>query len=94
MEVFFVDAIPLTAVGKVFKPALRWDATQRAVARMLADLQSGPVAIKVEVGAHASHGSLIAVGVSGCPAAEQAALAEKIHERLNPLVARHEIAWG
>jgi fatty-acyl-CoA synthase len=94
VEIFFVDAIPLTAVGKVFKPALRWDATQRAVARMLADLQSVGTAIKVEVGAHASHGSLIAVAISGCPVAGQAALAEKIHERLNPLVARHEIAWS
>ncbi len=28
VELTFVDAIPLTAVGKVFKPALRWDATR------------------------------------------------------------------
>ncbi len=93
VEVYFTDAIPLTAVGKVFKPALRWDATQRAVTRMLADLQADAVAIRVEVRAHESHGSLIAVAISGCAAAEQPALAERIHERLNPLVARHEIAW-
>jgi fatty-acyl-CoA synthase len=94
VEIFFIDVIPLTAVGKVFKPALRWDATQRAVTRMLADLRPDAVAIEVEVGAHASHGTLITVGVVGCLEAGQAALAEKIRERLNPLVARHEITWS
>ena len=93
VEIFFVEAIPLTAVGKVFKPALRWDATRSVVSRMLADLQSQAVAIAVEVGAHASHGSLVAIRISGAPAAAQAALAAQIHERLNPLVVRHEIAW-
>lgn len=31
VEVFIVDHIPVTAVGKIFKPALRLDATQRAL---------------------------------------------------------------
>lgn len=34
-HVYVVDALPMTAVGKVFKPALRCDATQRAVSREL-----------------------------------------------------------
>ena len=93
VAVYFVDAIALTAVGKVFKPALRWDATQRAVRRMLADLQSSAVTIKVEVSAHATHGGLIAVAVTGVAAAERAQLAQRIHERLNPLATRHEIVW-
>jgi fatty-acyl-CoA synthase len=93
VAVYFVDAIPLTAVGKVFKPALRWDATRRAVTRILADLRSSAVAIKVEVGDHASHGSLIAVGITGVPVTEQMQLAQRIAERLNPLAMRHEIVW-
>jgi fatty-acyl-CoA synthase len=93
VEIFFVEAIPLTAVGKVFKPALRWEATRAVVSRMLADLQSPAVAIAVEVGAHASHGSLVAIRIIGVPAAAQAALGAQIHERLNPLVVRHEISW-
>ncbi len=28
-EIIIVDQIPLTPVGKVFKPALRWDAIKR-----------------------------------------------------------------
>ncbi|MEO7338367.1 MAG: acyl-CoA synthetase, partial [Caldimonas sp.] len=38
VQIYFVDTVPLTAVGKVFKPALRWEAARRAVQRMLADL--------------------------------------------------------
>jgi fatty-acyl-CoA synthase len=94
VAVYFVDAIPLTAVGKVFKPALRWDATRRAVTRMLADLRSSAVGIEVEVAAHASHGSLIAVRVAGVREEERASMAGRIDERLNPLETRHEIVWA
>ena len=94
VEVYFVDVIPLTAVGKVFKPALRWDATRRAVSRMLTDLQSETVAITAEVEAHAAHGSLIVVAVSGCPPSERATLEDRIRERLNPLAMRHEVTWN
>jgi len=34
-EIHIVDQIPLTAVGKIFKPALRWDATRRIYEREL-----------------------------------------------------------
>jgi len=93
VNVYFVDTIPLTAVGKVFKPALRWNAAQRAVTHMLADLsQQGPQ-IMVEVGADATHGSLITVEIKGLPAGERAEFEAQVHERLNPLVMRHQIAW-
>ena len=93
VAVYFVDAIPLTAVGKVFKPALRWDAAQRAVTQMLADLRRQDLEIAIEVGAHAIHGSLITVRLKGLPAAARAQLEAQVHERLNPLELRHEIVW-
>jgi fatty-acyl-CoA synthase len=93
VAVYFIDAIPLTAVGKVFKPALRLDAMRRVVTRMLADLRSPAVSIGVDVGAHASHGSLIAVSVAGVSEAERASMAGRIDARLNPLATRHEITW-
>ena len=93
VHLYFIDPIPLTGVGKVFKPALRWDATRRAVSRMLADLQPPGGALTVEVGAHAAHGSLITVGITGVAQSAQAALEQRVHERLNPLVTRHEVVW-
>ena len=92
VNVFFVDPMPLTAVGKIFKPALRWDAARRVVTQLLADLpQAG--GFQVEVGANAVHGSLVTIGIRGVPEAEQGALARQIDERLGRLEARHEIAW-
>ena len=37
-EVVILDAIPVTAVGKIFKPALRRDAAERALAAAVAEL--------------------------------------------------------
>ncbi len=93
VEVVFIDAIPLTAVGKVFKPTLRWAAAQRVVRRMLADLLPAMGEAAVEVGADPVHGSLIMVTLEGLPAAQRAHLEAQIHERLNPLTTRHAIVW-
>jgi len=94
VQVYFIDAIPLTAVGKVFKPALRWDGAQRAVSRMLADLPPPGVTIKVEAGPHAVHGGLITVRVSGVSDAARTSLAQQVEQRLDPLVTKHEIVWA
>jgi fatty-acyl-CoA synthase len=94
VQVYFIDAIPLTAVGKVFKPALRVEATRRAVSRMLAGLAPDGVAIEVEVGAHEMHGQLITVRLAGVAETARAALAHKVRGRLDPLTTKHGIAWN
>lgn len=93
VQLYFIDALPLTGVGKVFKPALRWDAAQRAVTRLLADLTPAGGALTVEVGAHPVHGSLITVTLAGVAAADRVLLESRLKERLDPLTARHEIVW-
>jgi fatty-acyl-CoA synthase len=87
-----VDPMPLTGVGKVFKPALRWDAARRVTERLLTDL--AVPGLTVEAGAHPVHGSLLTVSVPGVAPADRAALQARIDERLNPLVMRHEVRWG
>jgi len=87
VHVYIVDAIPLTGVGKVFKPQLRWDAAERKVRAMLGDLEGSGVSIDVKAASHATHGNLITVHVSGGSAATEA----EIHTRLDPLVMRHEV---
>lgn len=86
-----IDTMPLTGVGKVFKPALRWDSARRVVERDLADL--GLPGLRVACGAHPVHGSLITVHAPGVPEAERSALAGRIGQRLGPLTMRHELAW-
>ena len=38
VQIFQIDPMPLTGVGKVFKPQLRWDAATRAFTKILAPL--------------------------------------------------------
>ena len=66
-QYYIIDAIPLTGVGKIFKPALRSDAARRYVARTVADILGADVAhvavdaggkqgLEVKVELPASHG--------------------------------------
>ena len=99
VEVILVDAIALTGVGKVFKPQLRWDAAQRVFAEILAPLAVEGLSIIVAVGAHGTHGTLATVtlsGVSGAAVAkgERERVEQRVYERLNPFVIRHQIVWA
>ena len=94
VRVILVEAMPQTAVGKVFKPQLRWDAAQRVFTDALTHLANQGIEFKVAVGAHVSHGSLATVTLVGVPQAARAAIEKDVHERLDPFVLRHEIAWA
>ncbi|MES2632053.1 MAG: acyl-CoA synthetase [Pseudomonadota bacterium] len=93
VQIYFTDAIPLTAVGKVFKPALRIDAAQRAVSRMLAGLAPQGVRIQCDVSQHPEHGNIITVRVEDVAVDARGSLAQQISERLAPLTLRSEIVW-
>jgi len=93
VAVHFVAPMPLTGVGKVFKPALRWDAARRVAERLVSDLLPPGASAEVVVRAHESHGSLMTVTLAGVPPAQRAALEARVHERLDPLVMRHEVGW-
>lgn len=92
VAVHFVDPMPLTAVGKIFKPALRTDAMRRVAEQLLADVPGPGEATTVEVVADATHGQLIVVtlnGVASAPARER--LQAAVRARLDPLTVRHEV---
>jgi fatty-acyl-CoA synthase len=90
VQAYVVDPMPLTAVGKVFKPALRRDAAERAVRRMLATL-APHVGVDVAVEPHAEHGTIIRVQLSGD--ADREATTARIKAKLDPLTMRHAIEW-
>ncbi|MFZ4759278.1 MAG: AMP-binding enzyme, partial [Burkholderiaceae bacterium] len=91
VSIHLVDPMPLTGVGKVFKPALRWDAARRVAERLLSDLALP--GLEVSVGAHPVHGSLMTVSVAGVPADDRESVRGRIQERLGPLTLRHEVDW-
>ncbi len=87
----FVDPMPLTAVGKIFKPALRVDAMRRVAEQMLEGLAGAAEALTVQVVSDAQHGHVIRVSLGRAHATERDRLIAIVHERLAPLTVRHEI---
>lgn len=92
-QVYIVASIPLTAVGKVFKPALRTDAAERAVRRKLAPvLQAEGCTADVRVGPHPQHGTLLTVRVDG-PAGARERVLRQVKATLDPLTLRNDVGW-
>ncbi len=88
-----IETIPLTGVGKVFKPQLRWDAARRVFTQALQPLSDFGIRFEVAVGAHDTHGTLATVAISGVPETGRDAVAQQVHTALSPFVIRHEVKW-
>ncbi len=74
-DAWIIDAIPLTAVGKTFKPALRFDAIARVYQAALNELDP---AIRVEVQSDDQAGQLAHIHLPRRDAALEAAIAERL----------------
>jgi fatty-acyl-CoA synthase len=94
VQVIPVDPMPLTGVGKVFKPQLRWDAATRVFARVLAQISDRGIDCTVKVGPHGSHGSIATVTLRGVSGDVREAVENEVHTLLAPFVIRHEVVHG
>jgi fatty-acyl-CoA synthase len=94
VQIIPIDPMPVTGVGKVFKPQLRWDAAQRVFANVLAPLTDNGIDCRVKVGAHGSHGSIATVTIAGLAEDRRATVEAEVHKLLAPFVMRHEIAYA
>ena len=83
-DAWILDAIPLTAVGKTFKPALRFDAIARVYRAALADV---PQVQSVQVETDAEYGQVALVQVSG----RDGGLEEAVATRLSGFAVRYRI---
>jgi fatty-acyl-CoA synthase len=91
VQIFPIDPMPLTGVGKVFKPQLRWDAARRVFSGVLAPLVERGTNCTVEVGPHGSHGSIATVTLTDVPEPNRNAVAAEVQTLLAPFVMRHQI---
>ena len=64
-EIIVLDQLPLTGVGKIFKPALRHVAAAQTLERALQALEAGQATFIVDVGPHPVHGALASVRICG-----------------------------
>ncbi|HJM94369.1 MAG: acyl-CoA synthetase [Alphaproteobacteria bacterium] len=91
VNLFLIDVMPQTAVGKIFKPALRWDATERVFSELLAPVaEAAGAEINVSAGVSDAHGTLVTVSVNS--ARDREALAEDINRVLSPFTTKYQIS--
>jgi fatty-acyl-CoA synthase len=91
VQVVPIPTMPLTGVGKIFKPALRLDAAQRAFDAALMPLRADGVTADVTVGNDPVHGTLATVRVDG-PSSE--AIMKRCAELLGGFQIRHAVRFG
>lgn len=90
-EIVVLDRVPLTPVGKIFKPALRWDAVRRAYAQELEGLGALAASVEIEVGEHKVHGTLADIRIKAAPGVSEAAVRERVTQLLARYTVRYEL---
>ena len=90
-RVFIVSRIPLTPVGKIFKPALRWETIQRVYEQELAVLKEIVLKIEVAVTEDKVHGAIATIGITPAPGESQARIKEKATEILSRYTVPYQI---
>ncbi|MBT4688947.1 MAG: AMP-binding protein, partial [Rhodospirillaceae bacterium] len=91
VNLFLLDVMPQTAVGKIFKPALRWDAIQRVFTELLTPVaEAAGAEIAVAAGASDVHGTLVSITVTG--ADKNAGLIKEIDRALASYSIKYEVS--
>jgi fatty-acyl-CoA synthase len=91
-EVIIRQSIPVTAVGKVFKPELRHDVAKRVLEATLCGVGDGAVSFEVSVRADPKHGTLATVIATPRRAGDRS-VENAVREALDRLSIRYEITW-
>jgi fatty-acyl-CoA synthase len=92
-EVYVLDEMPLTDVGKPSKVHLRHDAARRAFTAALGAMSPPLPTFDVTVGADATHGTSATIRLSA-PAAARAELEARIHEIMKAYTMHHSVKWA
>lgn len=88
VEIIVLPQMPLTAVGKIFKPQLRHLAAQITLQRLTKALLGEDVPVDVDVGPHPMHGSFASIRLRGDVGEEGLA---NLRQGLSSLQLRHEV---
>ena len=88
-----LDQMPVTAVGKIFKPPLRCDAVRRVYAEALSAVLPAHLSWEVQVEPNQQHGMLATLVLSGVPEEQRAHVQEQIARALGAYVVKYQIQW-
>jgi fatty-acyl-CoA synthase len=88
-EIYILDQMPVTAVGKIFKPELRWDAIRRVYTNELFALDELVAHVDVTVKEDKVHGTLVHITVRSAEGVSK----EKVEERVKEILGQYTIAY-
>jgi fatty-acyl-CoA synthase len=92
-QIFLLNKMPLTDVGKPAKVQLRLDAAKRAFTAALADV-AGQGGVSVDMVADAKQGNRAVIKVAASAEANRGEIEERIREKMKYYSTAYEIAWG
>ncbi len=90
-EAFILEQMPLTAVGKIFKPKLRWLAIEHVYRKTLAEVEKLADSLKVSVGEHSVYGTLATIKVKLPAGVDKAEISRQISDKLGPFMTKYEL---
>jgi len=93
-EISVVDPMPVTAVGKIFKPALRYDAIKRVFVAELAQLSDVVESVEVQVREHKVHGTIAIITAKPTSSTDSTALGRQIDQILGQFTVHYEVRVG
>lgn len=93
VQVVPIPVMPVTGVGKIFKPALRLDAAQRAFDAALAPLKAEGVKAEVTVRNDSTYGTLAEVRVEDAAGVSREAIEKRCAELLGGFQIRHAMTF-
>ena len=89
--IYVLEAIPLTPVGKIFKPALRWQVIERVFTEELKALGDAAAAVKVSAAEDKVHGTSVTIDATCTSGTTPKQLEEKIKDILANYTVHHTI---
>jgi fatty-acyl-CoA synthase len=94
-EIFILDKIPLTDIGKPIKAALRQEAAERAFRSILSDVTglSGDAELKITVQPHPTSGTLVTIVVAKPTHTERQVLTSLITKTMDQYSFAYTIEW-
>ena len=90
-EVYMVDKIPLTPVGKIFKPSLRWQSIRRVYEAELQALGELAETIDVAVKEDKIHGSVAEIAIKAAPGVSTDEIRQKVENILARYTVKHRL---
>jgi fatty-acyl-CoA synthase len=93
-QVYIIPQIPLTPVGKIFKPALRWESIKKVFQQELSVLKELTDKIEIQVKEDKVHGSLAVITITPALDVSEETLNEKAGAILAPYTVRYQLVFA